>query len=474
MGDRTGSRHRSPSVVIGSAGTGTAAIEASVLDAPVRGDLRVRDRALVTVDQEGVIVSVLAPADSEYAEVRDRFARSGHLTELGDGQFLLPGLIDLHNHAPQWPQLGKALDVPLEIWLNRYTFPLEAKYADLGFAGEVYDSLVESMIGNGTTTAVYFATTHLPATKLLIDVCIRKGQRAFVGKVAMDNPDGCPDFYRDESAAAAIEATAELIDYVANHLGNRDRLVSPVITPRFIPSCTDELMMGLGELADGSSVHVQTHCSESDWAHSYGLSRFGQSDSATYRDFGLLTPRTVLAHSNFVSDQDLAMIADAGAAVAHCPLSNVFFANAVFPTRDAFAAGVHIGLGTDVSGGPGPSIFTAAASAVAASRLREDGVDPRVLADNRGVPDSRISFAEAFWMATTGGGEALRLPIGVLSPRYSFDAIAIDTTVVETDLNIWPDIDSPLDVLQKIVNNAVRRNVSRVWIQGKLVKSPSL
>ncbi|MCP4964793.1 MAG: guanine deaminase [bacterium] len=459
--------------MIGSTGTALTAVVASVLDAPTRGELRVRHEALVTVDQAGIIVSVLDPSDSEYEQLRDRFARNGHLTELEEGQFLLPGLIDLHNHAPQWPQLGKALDVPLEVWLNRYTFPLEAKYADLGFAGEVYESLVDSMIGNGTTTAVYFATTHLPATKLLVDLCIEKGQRALVGKVAMDDPDGCPDFYRDESAATAIAATAELIDYVESHPGNRDGLVLPAITPRFIPSCTDELMAGLGELATHSSAHIQTHCSESDWAHSYGVSRFGQTDTATYRDFGLLTSKTVLAHSNFVNAQDLAMIADAGAAVAHCPLSNVYFANAVFPTRDAFAADVHIGLGTDVSGGPGPSVFSAAASAVAASRVREDGVDPIVTADERGVPDSRISFAEAFWMATTGGGEALRLPIGVLSPGYSFDAIAIDTAVPETDLNIWPDIDSSLDVLQKIINNTVRRNVSRVWIQGVLVKSPS-
>jgi guanine deaminase len=457
--------------VTGASDTGLIGVEASIIDAPVRGELRVRDKALVLVDRAGVIVSVLASSDTEYAEARNQLARSGRLAQLEEGQFLFPGLIDLHNHAPQWPQLGKALDVPLEVWLNRYTFPLEAKYADLGFAGEVYDSLVDSMIANGTTTAVYFATTHLPATKHLVDLCIEKGQRALVGKVAMDHPDGCPDFYRDESAKVAINATAELIDYVTNHHGNRDDRVLPVITPRFIPSCTDELMAGLGELATSSSAHVQTHCSESDWAHSYGLSRFGQSDTATYRDFGLLTSRTVLAHSNFVSDRDLAMIADVGAAVAHCPLSNFFFANAVFPTRDAFAAGVHIGLGTDVSGGPGPSIFSAAASAVVASRLREDGVDSKVPAGDRGVADSRISFADAFWMATTGGGEALRLPIGLIEPGYAFDAIAIDSTVPETDLNVWPDMDSPLDILQKIVNNTVRRNVGRVWIQGTLVKS---
>jgi guanine deaminase len=134
-------------------------------------------------------------------------------------------------------------------------------------------------------------------------------------------------------------------------------------------------------------------------------------------------------------------------------------------------ADVHIGLGTDISGGPGPSIFSAATSAVVASRVREDGVDATAPSERRGVPDSRISFAEAFWMATTGGGIALGLPIGLLAPGYSFDAIVVDSLVPETDLMIWEQLDSPVDVVQKIVNNTVRRNVTSVWVQGREVKS---
>ncbi len=446
-------------------------IEATIVDTPVRGEVRTRAGALITVAESGLIDSVLAADDPQHCTVRDALASRGQLFVFGEGQFLLPGLIDLHNHAPQWPQLGKALDVPLEVWLNRYTFPLEAKYADLAFAAAVYESLVESMIGNGTTTAVYFATTHLAATEELVDVCLRQGQRAVVGKVAMDHADGCPDFYRDESAAVAVAETAQLIEYITAHSGNANALVQPAITPRFIPSCTDELLAGLGELAEGTAAYVQTHCSESDWAHSYGLQRFGQSDTATYHDFGLLTSKTVLAHSNFVTDQDLALISTVGAAVAHCPLSNFFFANAVFPARHALEAGAHVGLGTDVSGGPGSSIFGAVTNAVVASRVLEDGVDATVSAADRGTPNSRVSFAEAFWMATTGGGEALGLPIGVLEPGYSFDAMVIDSAVPDTDLTVWPELDSPDDVLQKIVNTAVRRNVTKVWVQGVEVRS---
>jgi len=442
---------------------------ATFIDAPARGELRVRPGALIEYDADGLIRSVHeGGADSVAAE---RLAQAGRLEELPPGSYVLPGLIDLHIHAPQWPQLGKALDVPLEVWLNDYTFPLEARYADLDYAHRVYDDLVTATIGNGTTTAVYYGTVHLEATQLLADLCLAKGQRAVIGKVAMDHPDNCPGYYRDTNAAEGLESTRSFVDYVSTHPANKGGLVRPAITPRFIPSCTDDLLFGLGDIAEATGCRVQTHCSESDWAHRYGIERFGQSDTRTYADFGLLRRATILAHANFISEADMAMIAAAGAAVAHCPLSNAFFANAVFPTRTAFAAGVHVGLGTDVSGGPSPSILDAAGNAVLVSRMLEDGVDPSTPAVNRGVAGSRIDFAEAFWMATTGGGIALDLPIGLFEPGYRFDAVAVDGRSPNSDLTIWPELDGAADVVQKIIHNARRSEVFAVWIDGR--KAPT-
>jgi guanine deaminase len=444
------------------------AVKGTLVDTPVLGELRIREQALVIVDDAGVVTAVVESGDPGYPTRVDSLRRSGRLIELDSGQYLLPGLVDLHIHAPQWPQMGKALDVSLAEWLNDYTFPLEAKYADLGFATEVYESLVGAMLANGTTTAVYFATRHLEATQRLADICMERGQRALVGRVAMDIAD--TDYYRDSSAREAIEETRGLIDYVLRRAGNESGIVLPVITPRFIPSCSDEMLRGLGALAAETRCHIQTHCSESDWAHGYGIERFGHSDTTTYADMGLLTRRTVLAHSNFVDSGDMDTIAAAGAAVAHCPLSNVYFANAVFPLREALDRGVHVGLGTDISGGPGPSVFNAARNAVAVSRVREDGTDTSVPAAQRGISGARISSIEAFWMATTGGGIALDLPIGVLDPGYSFDAQVIDTAAPDSDVLVWSGLDTDHDVVEKIVHNAGRRNVATVWIQGKIVK----
>lgn len=445
------------------------AIRGTVIDAPDLGEVRVREQALVLVDQSGNIAAVVEFDDPRYENAYTAARADGRFVELATGQFLLPGLVDLHIHAPQWPQLGKALDVPLSEWLQDYTFPLEARYEDVKFASEVYESLVVALLANGTTTAVYFATRHLDATKRLADVCLQRGQRAIVGRVAMDEAATCPDFYRDDSADDAIAETRALIEYIGGLTGNELGLVRPAATPRFIPSCSDELLRGLGALVAETGCHVQTHCSESDWAHGFGLDRFGQTDAVTYRDMGLLTRRTVLAHSNFINDNDMQVIAEAGAAVAHCPLSNVYFANAAFPLREALDRGVHVGLGTDISGGPSPSVFNAARNAIAVSRSREDGVDNRVPAEQRGIAGARISSAEAFWLATAGGGIALDLPIGVLSPGYAFDAQVVDTTGADSDVMVWPALDSGADVLEKIIHNAGRSNVAAVWVQGRSV-----
>ena len=376
-------------------------------------------------------------------------------------------MVDLHIHAPQWPQLGKALHLPLDQWLLRLTFPLEAKYADRAYAERVYTSLVDTLIANGTTTAVYFATVHTESTMRLAEICLAKGQRALVGKVAMDDPHQCPDDYRDASAAAGIEGTRALIAHVRALPGNEDALVRPAITPRFIPSCTDRLLEGLGMLAEETACHVQTHCSEGDWEHAFVLNRLGTTDTRGLHRFGLLRRHTILAHANFVTEEDMEIIGRAHAGIAHCPLSNLYFSNAVFPLRAALDKGLAVGLGTDISGGASPSILDNCRYAVGASRALEDGVDPALGAHERGRPGSRIDFRTAFWMATAGGAPALGLPVGSFEPGLRFDGLLVDTRRPDSNLVIWPDIDSMEDVLQKIVYNAGRDDIRKVWVDGR-------
>lgn len=442
----------------------------TALHAPTADCLEVLHRTLFVVDDGGRILAIHREESPDAQVQADRFQAAGQLEVLGPGQYLLPGLVDLHVHAPQWPQLGKALDVPLESWLQNYTFPLEARYSDIGFAEPIYESLVDGLLANGTTTVLYFATIHLPATQLLADICLRRGQRAFIGRVAMDDPDQCPSYYRDASAESAEADTRAFIAYVRSLSDNQTGLIEAVITPRFIPSCTDTLLCALGALARETGCFVQTHCSESDWEHGFVIDRCGVTDTAALRDFGLLSRRTVLAHGNFITDADIQMIKQAGAAIAHCPLSNVYFSGAVLPVRTLLDLGVHVGLGTDIAGGPSPSIFDSARHAVMASRSLESGVDRRLSRAKRTQPGRRIDAVESFWLATTGGGIALDRPIGLFTEGYQFDALLIDANVSHSDLRVYSN-DEPRDILQKIVYGAGRSNIRKVWVAGNLVHS---
>jgi guanine deaminase len=436
---------------------------------PTRGKLEVLENCLIEVDKGGAIVAVISEADPSHSRRTTEAQAAGRYVALENDQFLLPGLIDLHVHAPQWAQLGKALDAPLEEWLQKYTFPLEARFSDLDFARKIYTSLVQNLLANGTTTALYFATIHNDASLMLVEECLRQGQRALVGRVAMDEESQSPAFYRDATAASAIHDTEVFIASVRAMQG-QDPLVLPVVTPRFIPTSTPGLLHGLGELARRCNCHIQTHCSESDWEVEHVHSRFGMSDAQVLDHFGLLSQKTVLAHSNFITDADIELIRLRGSAVAHCPLSNTYFADAVFPLRAALDKSVKVGLGTDISAGYSPSIFDSARSTMVSSRILESGVDARRPKGLRGTPHpARVTIPEAFWLATTGGADALSLPVGSFAVGRRFDAIAIGGGRAGSNLNIDLTADSKTEIFEKLILHATRADVARVWVNGRQV-----
>ncbi len=440
----------------------------TLLQTPSADHLQISRDVAVIVGADGTIVAV-EPSDSDVAQ---RAIDSAHeVVVLGDDQRLLPGLIDLHIHAPQWPQIGTGLDLPLEKWLFEYTFPLEARYADEAFADAVWPDLVATLLAHGSTTAVYYGTVDERATLALAQTCLHLGQRAFVGRVAMDHPEGTPEWYRDPDATTAIERSRRSIAAIRS-LPDNDNLVQPIITPRFVPACSDELLAGLAALADETGAIVQTHCSESDWEHDYVLERYGESDTAALARFGLARAHTILAHCDLVSDDDLAHIARLNAAIAHCPLSNAYFGSAVFPVRRALERNVTVGLGTDIAGGSHPGLFHQSLIAASVSRLLTDGVDNRLAADERGVAGSTIDTTTALWMATVAGATALDIPVGLIAVGRQFDALVIDLDRAGSALRCWPQIDDEQRIFEKIIRLAGPQEISRVWVRGRCVSPP--
>nr|WP_211117171.1 guanine deaminase [Sporosarcina ureilytica] len=422
------------------------------------------------VNSDGMIEKIISPTNSDYESFVTAHQNNKNFHRLDEGQFLLPGFIDLHVHAPQWAQTGTALDLPLYDWLNTYTFPIEAKFSDIQFAKEVYEQVVNQLLANGTTTALYFATVHKEASILLAQICADKGQRGLVGKVVMDDTSQNPAFYRDQNTASALTDTEDFIIAVKELAKNVKQGVYPVVTPRFIPSCTDEALKGLGELAAKYDTHIQSHCSESDWAHGYVKERFGKNDAFALHDFGLLQDKSVMAHCNFLEENDQDLFKETGTAIAHCPISNAYFANSALPLKNFSEKGIEIGLGSDISGGFSPSLYDNIRQSVITSRMLEDGVDPSLPSQERGLENSRITINEAFYFATAGGGESLSLPIGKIQENYTWDVQIVDTKHTTIPLPIFNG-DELIDIFQKIMYLTRPEHIREVWVQGEKVHS---
>lgn len=435
-------------------------LKASYFSANSPNSSSFHEDSLIEISDNGQITNIIHQTASEYSERLSAARQHDHLITLAPGHFLLPGFIDLHNHAPQWPQAGIALDRPLADWLNHYTFPLEARYADLDFATPVYQDLVTEMLANGTTTALYFGTIHNSANLRLAEICSQAGQRAFIGTVAMDNPDQTPDYYRDASPEEAINKTQTFVQAIQDTY--RNGFIQPVITPRFIPSCTTETLQQLGQLAQSQHITVQTHCSESNWEHDYVRERYGHTDSEMLQSFGLLNQHSVLAHATQLTTTDQSIIKTEQAAIAHCPISNAYFGNGILPAHELLNQGIKIGLGSDIAGGYTPSLYANLQQAVTASQIRQDGVDATIAADQRGVANSRISAKQAFYMATVGGATSLGIQAGAIE-----SGLLADFQIVQAPprfASLTPD-----EQLEQLLFRHTKHQIKAVYVQGKLV-----
>ena len=443
-------------------------IKASFFHSPTYGDIEFLEHAILLVSDNGIISEIIRKEDENYQQILNQYSYESNFIDFKD-KVLLPGFIDLHIHAPQWPQAGLALDDELSHWLNSFTFPLESKYKDINYAREVYTNLVKKLLANGTTSAMYFGTIHNESTLELAKICANLGQRGFVGKVVMDDETMNPDFYRDNSTKEAIENTERFINDVQKLSKNVPQGVYPVITPRFVPSCTDNTLLELGKLAKKYNCYIQSHCSESDWEHNFVLERFGKRDTEVLNQFGLLTDKSIMAHGNFINSKDANIFKNNKSSVCHCPISNSYFANAVLPVNRLKKQGLNICLGTDISGGFSPSLYDNIKHTVMASRMLNDGVDNRLEASCRGNHDSKVSVFEAFYLATTGGGEALKLPLGLLKEGYICDFQVIDINIPTNKLLNYLDNEEEKHLLQKILYLSTSENIREVWVQGKQI-----
>lgn len=365
-------------------------------------------------------------------------------------------------------------------WLNTYTFPMEASLSSLPKAHRVYTRCIRRTLAHGTTTAAYYATIHVPSTNLLADLCLSMGQRAFIGRICMDNLG--PDYYVDESADQSLKLTQESIEHI-KAIDPSYALISPILTPRFAPACSVDAMTRLGALHRETGLPVQTHISENVNEVQLVRDMFPDCEhyAGVYDTYGLLTKKTILAHAIHLSNDEADLIACRGAKIAHCPCSNSALTSGEAYVRWLLNKRIALGLGTDMSGGYSPSILEAARQAALVSnhRAMPAGKWADLPAEER--ERAKLSVEEVLHLATRGGAEVVGLgdKIGGFEVGMQWDAQLIglgvvDETVDEEDVGDHGNVDvfgweKWDERVAKWLFNGDDRNVKKVWVRGRLV-----
>ena len=378
----------------------------------------------------------------------DKHPAGATVEDLGRDALITPGFFDTHLHAPQLEMIGSYGGHLLE-WLNRYTFPTEAKFSDPVHAQVIARAFFDELLRNGTLCALIFSTIHLEATDIFFGEAERRGFRGIIGKTMMDR--NAPDALL-ENAKTSYENSRELLMKWHNR-----GLLRYAIAPRFAPTSTPELLERAGDLKrEFRDAYVHTHISENrsevEWVHEL----FPEAEYAdVYDNYGLLDERTVLAHGVHLTEEELDLLGRRGTRISHCPNSNLFLGSGLFPLHHVLDAGVVVGLGTDIGAGTTPSMFTAMADAYKVQQVQGVSLSP----------------FELWYLATLGGARALSLDeeTGSLESGKSADFLVLDlqaTPLISMRSERAANIE---DLLAGLIFMGDDRVVQSAWISGREV-----
>ena len=372
-------------------------------------------RPQATLEEDGLLVvgpnaegRQVVLAIGPYASVQRRFAdvTVAHFP----GRLIAPGFVDMHIHYPQLDVIGSPAEGLLP-WLENYTFPQEARFADPDHAASTASFFIDELLRHGVTTALAFATSHPASVHALLGQAQRRSLRLIAGKVLMDQ--NAPDGVRDQTQQSLIDTEALIQQW-----HGVDRL-GYAITPRFVPSCSAAQLQGAGELAAKyPDVWVQSHVAENvdeiAWVRS--LYPAARSYLSVYEQFGLLRPRAVYAHCIHIDDNDRALLRDTGTAAAVSPTSNLFLGSGFFDYVNAERTGFLYGLASDVGGGTSFSPFHTMLAAYYVGR------------EGQTKPGVSLSPQQLWWQHTAGAARALGLNgvVGNLLPGCEADFVVIN------------------------------------------------
>lgn len=373
----------------------------------------IKDGYLVSID--GKVIGTFDTLPNEYENLKYYDYTN---------KLIIPGLVDLHIHAPQYAFRGMGMDLELMDWLNNQTFPEEVKYQDLEYAKKAYTIFAEAMKKSATTHACVFATKHRNSTELLMDIMEDTGLVSYIGKVNMDK----------DAPALLCEPSAEYAGFDTfgwvNKTINKYRNTKPILTPRFIPTCSSELLEQLQEIQAAYNLPVQSHLSENLGEIDYVKKMYPniKSYADAYDQFGLFGVNkennkyhTIMAHCVYSKDEEVEMLKKNEVFVAHCPSSNNNLSSGIAPIRTFLDNNILVGLGSDVAGGHSESILRTICDTVQVSKLYWRLIDKT---------KNALSFKEAFYLGTKGGGKFFG-KVGSFESGYDFSCVVLDDSLIK-------------------------------------------
>ncbi len=425
-------------------------IRAAVLTPLTGGDTRYLADGVLEVDARGRVVTV--------TDVADRVgSHAGDVVDLRP-LVLLPGLIDLHAHLPQLPNAGLGAGLDLLAWLERYIFPLERDF-DAATARRIAPAVYRAFAGAGTTTAVLYGAVYEDSLDVCFEEAERHGIRAVIGKVMMDRLRYDTTVSDREVLDLSLAQSRRLIE---RWHGRDDGRLRYAVTPRFAVSCSDEMLRESAALANATGAYWQSHLAEDRAEVAEVLRLFPDAIDYTdvYHRAGALGPRSILAHAVYLDEREMGVLAETGAHIAHCPASNLFLASGAMPLARYVAAGLSIGLGSDVAGGPDLSLF----SVMRAGSYVQSG-----LRTARGDQGPVLRPLDWLRMASLDGARALGIDdaIGSLEPGKEADFIAVEARL--TAPLPGQSTDDPSDLMSRLIYRGHSDMVRGAWVRGRLL-----
>jgi guanine deaminase len=410
------------------------------------------DEAALAYDEDGAIlirdgvVAAIGPAAEVVPQAAPGTAVQDHRPHL-----LMPGFIDTHIHMPQ-AQVIASWGAQLLDWLNTYTFPAEARFADPAHAARIAERFLEELLRQGTTTAVAYCSVHRASADAFFEAAARRNMRVIGGKVMMDRnaPGGVTD-----TARSGYDETEAVI--AAWHGKGRAHVA---ITPRFAITSTPEQMAAAQALAEEHpDAYVQTHLSENRDEIAFTLSLYPEARDYldVYDRYGLLGPRSLFGHAIHLSARERARMAETRSVAVFCPTSNLFLGSGLFDDAGLARDGVQRAIATDVGGGTSYSML----------RTLDEGY--KVLA----LAGQKLDPLRAFYWITLGNARALSLEdrIGSLAPGAEADVVVLDsaaTPAMRLRMETVERLAEELFVLQVLGDD---RSVAATYVAGELASA---